>query len=284
MHVEFHGLIATTNSHTDLTIELPFLEAISGTDKTLTVPISSPCRSCKMSAANGGKVQANSTATLCQHCKGSGFSVIMSGQNRMDVRCKMCKGTRYSYKCTCPECNDRGTIVVEETVNVRVPPGTADNDVLKTTHPQTGRPMKVNVRIVDNELFRRKGHDVYTNVDVPFTLAILGGPLMVPSVYGGETHIKIPAGTQTDTNIRLLGKGIKKDQMQGCGDHVLVVKIRIPQNLSQRQKTLVSSFNMMEMDAPTRQDRPMSIGDAASLMVKRGLARTVSSKAMALLK
>lgn len=192
-------------------------------------------------------LQQASTPVLCNFCKGSGYTVKMSGTNRIDVSCKMCKGTRYTHRCQCADCGDRGTITVNEPVHVRVPAGTADKDVLKAKHPVTGRALRVHVHITDSEQFRRRGYDVYSDVHVPFTMAILGGPLTVPGVYGGETHIKVPAGTQSDTHIRLVGKGIRKDnQIQGHGDHVLVVKIRVPQNLSERQKALLTAFSTME--------------------------------------
>lgn len=259
----------------DLQLEIPFLDAISGTDRELRVPASIPCYSCKTNMAKAS-VQQASTPVLCHFCKGSGYTVKVSGTNRIDVSCKMCKGTRYTHRCQCADCGDRGTITVDEPVHVHVPPGTADKDVLKAKHPVTGRPLRVHVHITDSEQFRRRGYDVHSDVHVPFTMAILGGPLSVAGVYGGESHVKIPAGTQSDTQIRLVGKGIRKDhQMQGHGDHVLVVKIRVPQHLSDRQKTLLTAFSTIEnatLDtaAVSRNHPPMT---EASMMSRRSASR-----------
>lgn len=232
-------------------LELPFLDAITGTERTVTVSRSSPCSSCRTKTGTAKKVHQS---VLCPLCKGTGRSVKLSGS----VNCKMCLGARYTVKSVCQECGDRCTIVTDDAVTVAVPAGTDNSDVLTVKHPHTGRPLRVCVRIAESDQFRRQGHDVYTTVSVPLTLAILGGDLAVPGLYGGEVHTKLPAGTQAQTQIRLLGKGIRKNSQSGhqqstsasSGDQILVVNIRIPQQLSERQRALLTSFAAMESVEP----------------------------------
>lgn len=263
----------------------------------MTVSRTSPCSTCRTTSGTGHKVHQS---VLCPLCKGSGRNIKLAG----NVSCKMCLGARYTVKSVCQECSDRGTVVTDEMVPVSVPPGTANNDVLTVNNPQTGRPMRVRVRIADSDQFRRQGFDVYTTVSVPFTLAILGGPLSVPSLYGGEVHTKLPPGTQSDTQIRLVGKGIRKDPQSGqqhtsagCGDHILLVNIRIPQHLSERQRALLTSFATMESATPHVDSGAAATSSAASAptvlpfnaqqLAKRKnwsrIARKISSSAASLL-
>lgn len=113
-------------------------------------------------------------------------------------------------------------------------------------HPITGRPLTVTFKVLENAQFRRRGFDVFTNVFVPYSLAVLGGTHTISSLCGGEIQVQIPAGTESDTNIRLIGKGIQKKDVNGNGDHVLVIKIKVPKHLSEKQKTMLAAFSTLE--------------------------------------
>lgn len=89
--------------------------------------------------------------------------------------------------------------------------------------------------------FKREGRDLVVDLEIPFTKAILGDTADVPTI-DGQVKIKIPAGTQPDTVIRLRGKGVPSVHGGGRGDQYLRIKVIIPKNLSSNQKKLLQEF------------------------------------------
>lgn len=184
----------------------------------------------------------------------------------------MCRGTRFTYKHICVECKDRGSIQISNTVKVRVLPATNDNDKVQVVHPKTGKPLEVTIKILENDQFRRRGNDVFSNVYVPYSTAVLGGTQTISSLFGGEIQVQIPPGTESDTTIRLAGKGIGKKGATSHGDHVLVVKIKVPKNVTEKQKSLLSAFATLE-NHPVLQSQsnqqPRRTQQEAFLMAKK---------------
>jgi curved DNA-binding protein len=95
------------------------------------------------------------------------------------------------------------------------------------------------IEVQDNEHFVRKGDDLYTELKVPFTTACLGGVINFPH-WDGDIEVKIPAGTQPDTILRLKSHGIKFEPH--FGDLYLVCKMDVPQNLTLKQKEILQEF------------------------------------------
>lgn len=94
----------------------------------------------------------------------------------------------------------------------------------------------VNVR--PDKRFKRNGQDIYTEKEVSFAEAALGAEEEVETV-DGMVKVKIPAGTQPDTLVRLRGKGVSSVRGSSRGDHLVLVKVIIPKNLSAKQKELL---------------------------------------------
>lgn len=178
----------------------------------------------------------------------------------------------------CPKCNDRGSIQVNHSVQVRVPPATNNNDKIQVLHPITGKPIEVTMKIQENEQFRRRGYDVFSNVYVSYSTAVLGGTQTVSSLLGGEMQVQIPAGTETDTNIRLAGKGIEKKESSSHGDHVLVVKIKVPKAVSEKQKSLLAAFATLENHPilETQSNQPKRCQQEAFMMAKKSEIKSKS--------
>ncbi|OGH10921.1 MAG: hypothetical protein A3B38_04155 [Candidatus Levybacteria bacterium RIFCSPLOWO2_01_FULL_36_13] len=90
--------------------------------------------------------------------------------------------------------------------------------------------------------FKRQGYDVVSEEDLSFPKAALGTNLDVETIEG-NVKIKIPAGTQPDTLIRLRGKGVSHLAGSGKGDHYVRIRILIPKNLTSKQKELLKEFD-----------------------------------------
>ena len=99
----------------------------------------------------------------------------------------------------------------------------------------------VSFEIKPSKIFKREGNDVIVNHEIPFTLAILGGETEVPTL-DGDLKLRIRAGTQPESVVRLTGKGIKHLQSNRHGDLYIRYVITLPSHLSGRQKDLLKKF------------------------------------------
>jgi DnaJ-class molecular chaperone len=99
--------------------------------------------------------------------------------------------------------------------------------------------LSINVR--PHELFERDGSDIYLKMEIPISLAILGGNIDVPTV-DGSVKIKVRAGTQSGTMVRLRGKGIMAIHSRGKGDEYVRLAIDTPERLTREQRDLVNDL------------------------------------------
>jgi DnaJ-class molecular chaperone len=100
----------------------------------------------------------------------------------------------------------------------------------------------VTIEVQPDKTFKRDGTDVIVDQTIPFTLAILGGTISVPTI-DGEIKLKIRSGTQPGTTVRLGGRGIKRLRGFGRGDEYVRLIIKLPEHLSSRQRQLLEEFN-----------------------------------------
>jgi len=97
------------------------------------------------------------------------------------------------------------------------------------------------VDVMPDKQFQREGYDIVADRELSFAQAAIGGEIEVETVDGPVT-IRVPAGTQPNTLIRLSGKGVKHVRGNGKGDHYVRIKITIPKKLSNKQKQLLEEF------------------------------------------
>lgn len=127
------------------------------------------------------------------------------------------------------------------TINVHFPPGINDGEIVEVnidneiTHVQ--------VHIVEDERFVRDNLDLYTEVDIPMTLAALGGKFVFPH-WSGDLEINIPEGLQNGQKLRLANAGIKREVFNG--DLYLICNIVIPKKMTKKQKELLQQFSKLE--------------------------------------
>lgn len=102
--------------------------------------------------------------------------------------------------------------------------------------------LSVNVR--PHEKFERDGADVYVRMDIPYSVAIMGGNIQVPTVEG-EVKIKIRAGTKSGTMMRLKGQGIKHLRSFGRGDEYVKLMVDVPSKLTREQRSVVNEMKRL---------------------------------------
>ena len=98
------------------------------------------------------------------------------------------------------------------------------------------------ISVKDKVGYERKGDDVYTTIQIPYTTAVLGGEVIVPTLYG-KVSCKIKEGTQSGTKVRLAGKGIAHmGQPSGKGDQYVISQIQVPRNLSEDARRKLRAY------------------------------------------
>lgn len=93
-----------------------------------------------------------------------------------------------------------------------------------------------------DKVFKRENNDIYVDVQVPFTLAILGGVITVPTL-DGELQLKIRPGTQPNTMVRLREQGVQFLQSRGRGDEYIRLVVSLPEKLNRKQRDLLEEFD-----------------------------------------
>ncbi|MBQ1849001.1 MAG: J domain-containing protein, partial [Lachnospiraceae bacterium] len=103
----------------------------------------------------------------------------------------------------------------------------------------------IKIHILEDQVFTRKGKDVYVTEKVPYTTAILGGETEFQTLYG-RVKCHVPAGSQAGTKVRLRGKGIPSARGKGtCGDEYVTLQISVPKNVSEKEKELLRELQSM---------------------------------------
>lgn len=99
------------------------------------------------------------------------------------------------------------------------------------------------VNVPNHPRFKRRGSDIYTLEEISFSLASLGGVLEVETVYRQKVKLKIRPGTESETVVRLRGKGVVFPYRRAHGDHYVTLKVKVPKRLSRKQKQLLKEFS-----------------------------------------
>uniref|UniRef100_A0A3B3DB73 DnaJ homolog subfamily A member 3, mitochondrial n=1 Tax=Oryzias melastigma TaxID=30732 RepID=A0A3B3DB73_ORYME len=221
-------------------MELTFTQAAKGVNKEISVNIDTTCQRC-----DGKGHEPGTKVQHCHNCNGSGMETINTGPFVMRSTCRRCGGKGSVISTPCNSCRGTGQTKQRKTVMVPVPAGVEDNQTVRM--PVGKKEIFITFRVQKSPIFRRDGADIHSDLQVSVAQAILGGTARAQGLY--ETlNLSIPAGIQSDHRIRLSGKGIARVSGYGFGDHYIHVKIKIPKNLTDRQKSLISSYAEDETD------------------------------------
>ena len=224
-------------------LTITFEEAAFGVRKEILVPREENCPTCSGSGAKPGTEPAR-----CTVCGGSGQMRVQ--QNTMfgsfaTVRtCDACHGTGKIIKEPCADCKGRGRVNKSQRIAVNVPAGIDDGQTLNMRGEgeagYRGGPngdLYVSIRVRPHKLFTRRGYDLHLSMNVPVTVATLGGEIEVPTLSGSVKY-SIPEGTQPGTTFRLREQGITRLNATSKGDLLVKANVQIPKKLSEEQKAL----------------------------------------------
>ena len=232
---------ATKGNDSLVKMTLTFEEAVYGTKKEIELEVTETCDECR---GKGGFDE-----TTCEHCHGSG--TITSEQHTIfgsflsKTTCPHCGGKGKSYKRKCSECNGTGKIRVEKELEIKVPAGVDTGNRLrlsgKGSAGTNGGPngdLYIEFTVKDHEFYVRDEDDIYLEVPLTLTEAILGCKKEIPTLYG-NVNLTVPAGSESAVKQRIKGKGIHNDSTRRKGDMYIVLKVVTPKKLSKEQKRLI---------------------------------------------
>ncbi|TMW41875.1 hypothetical protein DOY81_013046 [Sarcophaga bullata] len=223
-------------------MDLSFSQAARGVNKDINVNVVDTCNKC-----NGTKCEPGTKPGKCQYCNGTGMETISTGPFVMRSTCRYCQGTRQYIKYPCAECEGKGQTVQRRKVTVPVPAGIENG---QTVRMQVGKKeLFITFRVEPSKYFKREGADVHTNATISLSQAVLGGTIRVEGVYEDQ-WLNIEPGTSSHHRIFLKGKGLKRVNAHGHGDHYVNIKIEIPKKLTKEQKELLLRYAELETNTP----------------------------------
>ncbi len=228
--------------------EISFMDACKGVQVNIDVNRSEVCDTC-----NGSGAKPGTSPKTCTECGGTGkirFNQrTLFGTMASTRPCTKCGGRGKTIDDPCTTCRGTGRVQKKRTVSVNIPAGIDDGQILRVAGQGNmgqngGQRGDLNVRISvkKSQLFERKGFDIWTEIPITYSQAVLGDEITVPTIDGNVSY-SIPAGTQPDTIFRLRGKGVQKLQRDGRGDQMVKVILEVPKNLSKKQKDALVAFS-----------------------------------------
>ena len=225
-------------------------EAYAGVPKTINVPTSIACDSCRGTGAEGG-----SEPTTCPTCSGMGKVRAQQGFFTVERTCPTCNGAGQIVKNPCKSCHGHGRIEKERALSVNIPAGVETGTRIRLAGEGEaglrGGPtgdLYIFIEVKEHPIFQRDSAHLFCRVPISFATAALGGEVEVPTIDGGKARVKVPAGSQTGKQMRLRAKGMPALRGGGVGDMLLELSVETPVNLTSRQKELLREFEALSED------------------------------------
>lgn len=225
-------------------LEVTLEEAVAGTSTEIKIPNLVSCEVCDGSGAKRG-----TSPSACSTCHGVGQVRMQQGFFSVQQTCPACRGKGKVITDPCAKCRGQGRIKKEKKLAVKIPAGVDTGDKIRLSGEgeasDSGGPagdLYVAIVVKAHPIFQRDGADLLCTVPINFATAAIGGELEVPTL-DGRVKLKIPAGTQTEKNFRLRGKGVKPVRGGAVGDLMAKVRVETPVYLNSEQRELLEKFH-----------------------------------------
>ena len=226
-------------------LEVSFTEAAFGCEKAMRYDRVVACGACRGSGAAVGTAPES-----CAACNGRGRVRFQQGILPIAVEraCTRCRGTGRTVRHACTSCRGSGLVTASETLRVTIPAG-VESGATKLVNNAGNKPradrapgdLEITITVQPHPFFRRTGDDVVCSVPLTFTHAALGGEIEVPTL-DGKGKLRVPAGTQSGTVLRIKGKGVPHRGSSTRGDQRVEVIVDVPTKLTERQRHLLEEL------------------------------------------
>lgn len=232
-------------------VVISFDEAVTGTEKEVSINYKEECEVC-----HGSGAKAGSGKETCPDCHGSGRIVYtqqtMFGTIQNQSICQKCNGSGSVIKEKCESCHGSGYKQRRKTFKVNIPAGIDSG--LSIRMAGAGEPginggprgdLLVEVTVRPHPFLKRQEENIFSTIPISFVTATLGGPIRVKTV-DGEVEYEVKAGTPTDTKVRLRGKGMPNVRNKNVrGDHYITLVVEVPKSLNKEQKEALLVFDKL---------------------------------------
>lgn len=230
-------------------VRVTFEEACKGTEKEIDITLKDECSSC-----HGTGAKAGTSPETCSKCGGKG-KVVFTQQSLFGMvqnvqTCPDCRGTGKIIREKCPDCSGSGYISSRKKIQVTIPAGIDNGQCVRIR--DKGEPgvnggprgdLLVEAMVSRHPIFQRQDIDIYSTASITFAQAVLGAEVRIPTIDGDVIYKVIP-GTQTDTRVRLRGKGVPSlRNKQVRGDQYVTLVVQVPTKLTSEQKELLRQFD-----------------------------------------
>jgi len=230
-------------------VRITFEEAIFGCEKEIELNTKDTCKTC-----NGTGARPGTSPVTCTKCGGKGQVVFTQqsffGSIRNVQTCPDCNGSGKIIKEKCSDCKGTGYVPIKKRFAVDIPAGVDNGQCKRLTGQgepgENGGPrgdVLVEIIVGRHPIFQRQDYNIFSTVPVSFAVAALGGDIIIDTVDGKVVY-EVKAGTQTDTRIRLKGKGVPYLRDKNTrGDHYVTLVVQVPDKLSHDAKELLRKFD-----------------------------------------
>ena len=230
-------------------VRITFEEAVFGCEKQLDLNLKDECTTCHGTGAKPG-----TSPETCPKCGGKGQIVYtqqsLFGTVRNVQTCPDCNGSGKIVKEKCADCHGSGYITNRKKIAVTIPAGIDNGQSIRIR--EKGEPgvnggprgdLLVEVQVERHPIFQRQDMNIYSTAPVTFAQAALGGQIHITTVDGDMAY-DIKPGTQTDTKIRLKGKGVPSLRNKNIrGDHYVTLVVQVPTKLNEEAKEYLRKYD-----------------------------------------
>lgn len=239
-------------------VRITFEEAIFGCEKEIEMVLKDECHTCHGTGAKPG-----TTPETCPKCGGKG-KVVFTQQSFFGTvqnvqTCPDCGGSGKIIKDKCPDCRGAGYIASKKKIQVSIPAGIDNGQSVRIR--EKGEPginggprgdLLVEVVVSRHPTLQRQDMNIYSTAQISFAQAALGGEIRIHTV-DGDVLYEVKPGTQTNTRIRLKGKGVPSLRNKSVrGDHYVDLVVQTPTGLSADAKEALRQFDALTGDSLNR--------------------------------
>lgn len=247
---------ATRGSDVLMRMNLTFEEAIFGTEKKFNIDVVENCEECH---GHGGFDEEK-----CDTCHGTGTVTsqrqTILGSFLSKGPCPDCGGLGKTYKRKCHECSGKGKIKKNKRLTINIPAGVATGDRQRVSgkgNPGTNGgengDLYLEYIVDEHEYYVRDNDDIYLEVPLTITEAILGCKKSIPTIHG-NVKLTVPAGTDSGDKQKIRGKGIDNEYRKNKGDMYVIFKVYTPKKLSREQKNLIEKLEKTNLETEEIKD------------------------------
>lgn len=238
-------------------LDIALEEAFTGVKKTILVPRMETCPHC-----NGTGAENPSDIQTCHTCNGTGTVRVQKrtpfGVFQSTSTCRTCGGQGKVVKKYCHLCDGEGRIHKNRKVDIDIPAGVQTGNRLRLggqgeagLNNGSNGDLYIFINIKPNSKFKREGDDIYIDIPITYTQAILGSEVEVPTL-GKKIKLTIPKYTETHTLFKLKGKGMPRLHGYGSGDQYVRVIITTPKKLKKKELDLIKELAKLRGEKVTK--------------------------------